>query len=142
MKNTFGIASILFYFYIVCVECSGSKGFLDDEKFHHMLKDLSVNSFANSSIKLVFFQIKKKKKRNYELYMNYLYEFLLTTGVNSDIYNWNNQHYVAITKIDAEIDKDTILNRFKGVITNVGQQAPKDVIPGLQGKHDNQKPDL
>ncbi len=142
MKIILKLIFAIFYFLTIRVGTSGQMGDLDNESFLRMIEDLSGNSFANSIRKLVFFELKKKiKKKKISTYMNYLQQFLLTTGVDCDLYNWNYQHFVAITKVDAEIDKDAILDRFKGIITDVGQKLAKDVIPGLKKEYnDRNKP--
>ena len=117
---------------------------LDDDSFRKLVKSLSENTYLNANRKMVFLklvqqkQTKKKKKNknqyNMDTMINILYQFLQSTGVSCDIYNWNGQHLVIITKVENFIDRDAILDRFKGFISEVGEHLARDLYDNMTGK--------
>ena len=107
--------------------------FIDNKGLYDLLSSMSENTYLNANRKVVFFQLitKKKKKKNLNMIMGYLYEFLVSMGANCDIYNWNNQHFVIVTKMDNDIDKQAILDQFKDIISNVSEQGARDLLQNL-----------
>lgn len=96
---------------------------IDNKGFEELISQFSSMSFANSKTKLVFMQIVKKKKRNYNRFEYIIKEFLTSTGVNCEMYNWVDTHYICITDISNYIDKELILGQFKGIISNIAERG-------------------
>lgn len=143
MKNYLSI--IFLYFFIIIlsafknVNCEHYNKLLTDLDFINVLRSLSSNTIINANRKVVFFKIKqqkktKKAKKNLDVVMGYLYQFLISSGVDCDIYNWAHQHYVAVTKIDSMIPRSEILSRFSDIIDDVAQQNAKEVLENLTGE--------
>ncbi len=108
---------------------------LDKQGLYSLLNELSANTIVNQNRKVVFFLInQKKKKLDYNRYMNYLIEFLKTSGVKCDMYNVENRHYVAVTDLDNFINRDEILLRFKNIILDIAEGLAVNFLKELNEK--------
>jgi len=122
---------------------------IDDAGFRKLVTSLSQNTYLNANRKMVFMKLveqkgkKKRRKNNIDRIIKYVYDFLLSTGVQCDIYNWNNQHLVVITRTDWVIEREEILTRFKGLIDEVGENIAREIHKHMGGvSTDQSKPEL
>jgi hypothetical protein len=122
---------------------------LDDAGFRKLVTSLSQNTYLNANRKMVFMKLveqkgkKKRRKNNIDRIIKYVYDFLLSTGVQCDIYNWNNQHLVLVTRTDWVIEREEILTRFKGIIEDVGENIAREIHKHMtETRTDHTKPEL
>jgi hypothetical protein len=122
---------------------------IDDAGFRKLVTSLAQNTYLNANRKMVFMKLveqkgkKKRRKNNIDRIIKYVYDFLLSTGVQCDIYNWNNQHLVVITRTDWVIEREEILTRFKGLIDEVGENIAREIHKHMgEVSTDQNKPEL
>lgn len=136
------IVHFIFYFILILLiflkEQIVNATFLDNKAFYDLIEEASQQNYVNQGKKFVFFKIKevkvkkKKKKMNYENYRNYLMEFLKSAGIVSEMYNWNNEFFFIITKIENIVPKEEILDRFKDVIESIGENIAHNIRENMR----------
>ena len=83
------------------------------------LKDYPSQGKHGKKAKFMTIKIAKEKWREIDYFSRILYQFFLSVGAKVHLVNMNDKELLGIYPADANIDKETVLDTFQGVIEDI-----------------------